>query len=225
LFAEGWPLTLTAFTLVLYARIDQLMLGSMLGERQVGIYTAATRLSEGLYVVPSLLLASVLPALIGLRRDKPEVYRARLQLLYDALVWGAFGAALLLTLCAGPLIELLFGEAYRASVRVLQVHAWGLLFVFPGTATHRYLMVEGQTRVSLIMSVAGAALNLAANFYLIPLHGVLGAAWATLLSLAAGHVAVAAAFAGPRSALGLFAASLHPVRVARRWHALLRNRI
>ncbi len=46
LVKESWPLILSGVTIMIYMRIDQIMLGEMVGNQAVGIYSAATRISE-----------------------------------------------------------------------------------------------------------------------------------------------------------------------------------
>lgn len=221
LLAEGWPLSLSALTMVLYARIDQVMLGDMLGQQEVGLYTAAVRISEGLYPLASMVMASVLPALIEARSVDIAMYRVRLQMIYDALIGGGLLAALLIWAVSGPLVVLLFGEPFVEAAAVLAVHVWSIVLLFPGTATHRYLMVEGLTRVSLWMGLSGAVVNLLLNLWLIPRHGVLGAAWATLASHFVASLVVPALLPGSRATAGFVLGALRPWQVVRRWRRVL----
>ena len=41
LFADSWPLLLSGITVMIYMRIDQVMLGQMVGDEAVGIYSSA----------------------------------------------------------------------------------------------------------------------------------------------------------------------------------------
>ncbi len=43
---ECWPLALSGVAVMLYMKIDQVMLGQMLGNKAVGVYSAAIRISE-----------------------------------------------------------------------------------------------------------------------------------------------------------------------------------
>lgn len=50
LFIEAWPLMLAGTLYVIYTKIDQLMLGEMVGNEAVGVYAAAVKISEGCFL-------------------------------------------------------------------------------------------------------------------------------------------------------------------------------
>jgi PST family polysaccharide transporter len=94
------------------------------------------------------------------------------------------GVGLGVTLLAGPVIEVLYGDAYQASAEVLRIHVWAGVFVFLGVASGKWLLAENLQRLSLQRTLSGAVANVLFNLLLIPLYGSAGAAWATLLSYA-----------------------------------------
>jgi len=56
------------------------------------------------------------------------------------------------------------------------------VFVFLGVAFSKYLLAEKLTKIDFLRTLAGAVFNVLLNLWLIPLHGVVGAAVATLIS-------------------------------------------
>ena len=67
LLREGFPLMLSGLTIMIYMKIAQIMLVGMVGDRAVGIYTAATRISEAWYFIPGAILSSVTPTIYQAR--------------------------------------------------------------------------------------------------------------------------------------------------------------
>lgn len=55
LLKNSWLLIFSAIVVMIYMRIDQIMIKEMLGEHEVGIYSAAVRLSEAFYFIPMLI--------------------------------------------------------------------------------------------------------------------------------------------------------------------------
>jgi polysaccharide transporter, PST family len=55
---ESWPLIFSGFAIFLYMKIDQLMLGSMINNRSVGIYSVAANLSEVWMFLPTIIIES-----------------------------------------------------------------------------------------------------------------------------------------------------------------------
>jgi PST family polysaccharide transporter len=223
LLSDSWPLIFAALMSMIYMKIDQIMLGEMVGDEAVGIYAAAVRLSEAFYLLPSLVVVSVFPSLVKAREISRQLYLERFQRLYDAFVWLAIVWGAVMQLCSALLVDLLYGAAFAEAAPVLAAHVWSGVFWYSGSAGHRYLIAENQTRVTLAMTTLGALTNVALNAVLIPRLGALGAAYATLLSFAVSHWLAAALFAPSRVMIVFFVRSLDPIGLSRRWRPVLRN--
>jgi PST family polysaccharide transporter len=213
LLAESLPLLASAVMVTLYMRIDQVMLGRMAGADAVGVYAAGIALSEAWYAVPVALVASAAPLLSAARERDTAEYRRQMVALFRWLAILSVAFALPVSLLAGPLIALIFGDAYAAAAPVLAIHVWAGLFVALGMAGGQYLVNEGAGRVVLLRTAIGAAVNIALNLVWIPAHGAVGAAWATLVSYAAASLFLVQRGA-PRACLGLILDALRP-RTAR----------
>lgn len=184
LLSESWPLILSGLAIMLYMRIDQIMLGQMVGDEAVGLYSAALRISEAWYFIPIALVSSFFPAIIEARGVSVALYHQRLQRLFSLLVRIAVGIAIPMTFVSETLVVALFGEAYRASGAVLAVHIWAAAFVFLGVAQTPWSIAEGLSRLSLQRTLLGAGLNIVLNLLLLPSFSIMGAAIATVLSQA-----------------------------------------
>jgi len=182
LLQEGWPQLFSGMAIMLYSRIDQVMLAEMVGEREVGMYSAALRLSEMWNFIPAIIVSSVMPSLTEYRARSKSLYYQRLQQLYTLLARVAYIVAIPMTFLARPLIELLYGESYSPAGLILAVHIWSAMFVFLGVATTPWTLNEGTMRITLYQTVLGALCNVVLNIYLIPLYGALGCAIATTVS-------------------------------------------
>jgi len=182
LLKESWPLILSGLAVMVYMRIDQIMLGEMLGDDAVGIYSAAVRISEVWYFVPMSIVASVFPAIIEAKKTSEELYLRRLQKLYDLMVVMALGVAIVMTFCSNWVVVLLFGKSYAAAGGVLAVHTWAGIFIFLHVASGKWLVMEGFQKDALYRALFGAFMNVGLNVILIPTNGVLGAAYATVIS-------------------------------------------
>lgn len=182
LLKESWPLALSGIAITIYMKIDQIMLGQMVGDEAVGIYSAATRISEIWYFIPLVIVSSVYPSIIESKKQSEIFYYARLQKLFNIMFILSISVALPMTFLSSNILLILFGEPYISGGRILAIHIWTSVFVFFGVVNGKWFLTENLQKLVFLRALSGAILNIILNFILIPFYGGLGAAIATLLS-------------------------------------------
>ncbi len=184
LLKESWPLILSGVTIMIYMRIDQIMLGQMIGDKAVGLYSAATRISEVWYFIPMAIASSVSPAIYAAKEVSESLYYRRIEQFLRLLSWLSIVVAVPMSFLSGTIITVLFGKSYEASASILAIHIWASLFVFMGVGTSSWFLAEGLTQFALRRTIMGAITNVFLNIFLIPTYGGVGAAIATVISQA-----------------------------------------
>lgn len=184
LLKNGWPLMLSGLAVMIYMRVDQIMLGQMLGDEAVGIYTAAVRISEVWYFIPMAIVASVFPSIIEAKKNSETLYYQRLQKLFDFMVLLALAVAIPMTFLSDWIVVFLFGEEFAQAGSVLILHMWAGIFTYLGVASGKWFLMENMSMLLFYRTAIGAFVNVILNLVLIPVNGVLGAAIATLISYA-----------------------------------------
>ncbi len=180
--ADSWPLAFTNLAVILYMRIGQVMIGSILSDREVGIYSVAVRLAEAWYFIPISIATSVFPSVIKAKLGDPLQYRKRLEVFYSMMSVISLTVAVVTFLFSNLIITLLFGRQYADAGPVLSVYIWASVPVFLNIASNQYLIAENRTTMALFRTVAGAVANILLNLYCIPRYGAIGAAMAALLA-------------------------------------------
>jgi O-antigen/teichoic acid export membrane protein len=181
LLKQSFPLILSGVMILLYMKIDAVMLKGN-GSVEVGIYTAAAKLSEAWYFIPAAIITSVFPAIINARKTDLDRYHKRLKNLYDLLIIISLPVAIVITFLGNHITHLIYGNQYNGAGPMLSIHIWSGIFVFLGSASSQYLLAEGYTRISFQRTAAGAVINILLNLWLIPLYGGIGASIATLIA-------------------------------------------
>lgn len=180
------PLIISAFAVSLYMRIDQIMLSLLLpqdvGERAVGIYSIAVRLSETWYFIPTAIIGSVFPMIIESKRTDEVLYRKRIQRLFNTVTLVSYVIVLPLTFTAHIIIDLLFGVEFSEATAQFVVLTWAGIWVLLGVARSYLLHTESRLSLTMWTTIGGAILNIVLNFALIPSLGGLGCAIATLIA-------------------------------------------
>jgi O-antigen/teichoic acid export membrane protein len=179
---NSWPLMLASAAGFIYLRIDQVMIGVMLGTREVGLYAAAVKLVEVWYFIPGIICASLFPAIINAKKTSPEVYKRRLNFFYILMGLIPVIIAIPITFLAKPIIIVLFGSSYLESINILRIYIWSSLGLFLGSAMSQYLMSENLVKSIFWLNFFAMIANVILNLIFIPMFGLLGAATATLIS-------------------------------------------
>ena len=182
LFNESWPLIFTALLTVIYMRTDQIMIKHLLNDAQTGVYFVSVRFSMIFVFIPTVIGSSLATAVYRAKKHSYEKFLQRTQELLNFLVFASFGVILVVSIAGPMLIDFIYGSDYSAAGPVLIVHVWSLLFIALGTGSSTYLMAIDLQKISLIRTIIGAIVNVLLNFLFIPKYGIIGAAYATLIT-------------------------------------------
>lgn len=182
IFSASVLLMFAAAAGYLLMKVDQVMIKSYLDEAAVGYYAAAVKMSEAWYFIPGIICTSLFPAIINAKKVSASSYKKRLTNLFIFLFLFALIIALVISLCSGLIIKILYGPSFLASVPVLRIYVWSSLGMFLIAGINKYLLVENKLKQLFLYNVSAVLINIALNIYLLPRVGLLGAAWATLIS-------------------------------------------
>ncbi|HKQ58830.1 MAG TPA: flippase [Candidatus Eisenbacteria bacterium] len=182
LLRDSWPLVLSGAMILVYMRIDQVMLRQMASPAELGAYAAAVKLVEGWYFLPTAVVASLFPSIVQARQQDDALFLARLQKLYGLMAAAAYAVAIPTTLLAPWIVRVLYGPGYAAAAPMLAVLVWSLVFTNLGIARGAFLTSMNWTRPYLMTVALGGAVNVALNLVLIPRWGGMGAVVATLIA-------------------------------------------
>lgn len=186
LLKESWPIALTAAFIMLYMRIDQIMLFQMKGPGAVGHYAAAVRLTEALNILPVAFMVSVFPLFskyfISSRERLEKAYHLSFKYMAIIIVPIAMGVCIL----SEPIIKLIYGTQFLNVAPALGILIWSEIFAFLGVIHLNILISVGLQKLDFIFTLSGAVVNIILNIVLIPHYGIIGAAVATVISYGVG---------------------------------------
>ncbi len=198
LLGAGWPLLLAGLSIALYTRIDQVILMALRGPTETGIFSAAARIGEMLYVVPTVIATTFFPRWQRLLQQSEQ---AHARAITTTMAWMVGGCALLSVamLLPAPLVtRLLYGNGYAAAAPVLAIHIWTCVFVSMGVLGNQWYLSHGLQGRTLFCTVLGAATNIGLNLALVPSMGAKGAAIASVAAQAVSAFLADAASAASR---------------------------
>lgn len=182
LLRDGMPLLFAAAMHVISMRIDQVMLGEMVGSEEVGVYSAAVRLTEPWSCISFAICTSAFPAIMESWSTNRELFEAQVQKLYNLMALVGYAVAIPMTFLSGWLVESLFGSAYAAAGPLLAVLIWSCVINSLSSARTTFLISMNWSRMLFLSLLLGTVLNIVLNYLLIPGFGAMGAVVATLIS-------------------------------------------
>ncbi len=188
-FAEGLKLvrksgirTLTRLFRTLIFTFDVVLIGFMLGERQVGLYVAPYRICFLLLVVAATINVSYLPALTNAYAQGVEHVE---HLIGRVLGLSAALAAPLVIggmILAAPLLRAVFGPLYVEGAGPFRLLILSIGFVFVHGITRSLLLISNRLKIEMGIIAIATGLNVILNLFLIPRYGLIGAALNTVLA-------------------------------------------
>ena len=183
LFNYSWPLLLSSGAIILYMRVDQIMIKEMINLDALGKYAVAVKLSEAWYFLPIIITSVFYPYIINGKKTSNKLYYNRLKQLFFTTIWIAILFVIFFSLFDDIIIGLLFGNEFVSNNYVIPILAISGIFVSMGYVNGKWIIIENHTKFELIRNLIGGLLNVLLNFILIPIYGLNGAALSTLISI------------------------------------------
>lgn len=178
----SFPLFFTAIAFVFATEVDNIMLGLLRSEYDVGIYSIAKQFTEKLPHISTAIAMGTLPLFGKFSQDNKKKLNNLFKKLLRLNTYIFVPLCLVLALTAPYFVPLLYGEQYLTAITPLQILLIHLLcssfFVF----TCGILDYRGLAKIRAWISPLSIGLNIALNFYLIPKWGAVGETLGTVLA-------------------------------------------
>lgn len=183
ILVQSSPLMISGLVSVIYTQIDKVMIEQFLKDStQTGLYSAALTVCTTWLFFPQAFITSARPVILGMRDRNDSRYIVRLKQLYSCIIWGCISVATIITICAPFIIRILYGDAYAIAAGTLRIVIWYTVFAMLGTARGIWILCEKKNKFVWRYLIIGSIVNVALNFYLIPVMGIKGAALATVIA-------------------------------------------
>ena len=184
LLSFSLPLVFSGIGWYLISGADKIMLGILKTEVEVGLYNAAAPLATYLLFFLSTTVFIFQPiAARLLAENRMDELKRNYQILTKWLFTLTFPFIIVLILFPETVISIIFGEKYISAAIALQlltIAYFVQLFLGPNGDT---VIVLGKTKMLMYFTFIGGCVNIALNYFLIPLFGIAGAALSTMISI------------------------------------------
>ena len=182
LLGASHPYILAGVMVTVFTQTDKIMLKLMLGDEANGCYSAAAACASLGSFVFAALIDSMRPAVLESRRAGQKEFERALAGLYSVVIYLSLLVCLGTTALAGPMVRIVYGEAYLSAVGPLRLVVWHTTFAYLGAVRNVWILAQQQQKYLWRVNLCGALGNVALNALLIPRLGVEGAALASLIT-------------------------------------------
>jgi O-antigen/teichoic acid export membrane protein len=172
----GLPVGVAGVLVFSYASIDQVFVFVLAGSRQAGLYGSVYNILNQAHFVPISIMTTLAPVMAAAWPSDRERLLKTVRLTAELLSIGSFGALAFAIFAAGPIVRLIFGPGFADAAPALPVLGGAFILISYGYLNGNLLVVLGQQKALVRISLYALIANVIGNAVLVPLVGFIGAA-------------------------------------------------
>lgn len=182
LLNQSYHLIISYMMAVLYSQMDRIMIGKMIGQTEVGYYTAAATICNMWVFIPQAFVNSARPIIMGLKGKDEDIYQRRLKQLLAFVFWVGVAFSIAITIMSGLIVNILYGKQYIMAKGPLVIIIWSTIFSSLSYPRSIWMICENKQKYTKYILIWGVLVNLVLNYFGIKKFGINGAAIATLIT-------------------------------------------
>lgn len=182
LLRAGIPLGISGVLIIAYARIDQVIVFTIAGSKAAGLYGSVYTILDQSHFVPISILTTLAPIIAASWPSDPRRMLRAARRTAELMAIASAGALAFSIVASEQIVRLIFGAEFLAAAPALPVLGAAFVFICFGYLNGNVLVVLGQQKKLLLVSLVALGVNLAGNLVFVPAFGFMGAAWMTLLT-------------------------------------------
>lgn len=167
---------LSGISIIVYMRIDQIMIKEIMGIKELGVYAAVLPIATSWQFITMTLNISLQPFVARKKAESEVAYWIILQKIFQAYSLIGWLICIPIAFLSEYIILFLYGEEYRKGAEVLSIYIFAIIFINMGIAQNIWIINERRGKILFINTLIGAAVCVLGNFMLIPRYGINGAA-------------------------------------------------
>lgn len=180
---QSWPLFFSSLSFVLYNSVNTIMLNLDLSSLDVGYYNAASRFVNIWHFLPGILLTSLFPVLISKKNSSNQYeFECFMSKLFSFFIWVPLSIAVLIFFASDLIIDLTYGSEFELASNILSVLIFSNVTIFITSFWNKWMLAEGNTKITFLFQLFKIILLVTFNFFLIPILGLNAILISTILS-------------------------------------------
>ena len=176
---ESWPMAVSAILVLVYFKGDTLLLSLLRTPHEVGVYGVAYKILENIIFFPIMFVGLVMPLLSKYFTADAGMFRAVFQKTFDFLTMIVVPLAVGGIYLSPAIVRILAGGGFEEAAAPLRILFIAIVFIFFGALFGSTIIAIQKQKEVMWVYGGAAALNIAANLYLISRYSYVGAAVTT----------------------------------------------
>ncbi|HRG63798.1 MAG TPA: flippase [Burkholderiales bacterium] len=177
---QSWPLLLSYLSYIIYARIDQVMIKNMIGEKALGYYSTAYKLYEIPQFIAFIFARNMYPLLTKKHSENIESFAQLMKSGTSIMTLISYLLVLFFWLFSDKLINILYGAQFAESSHILFGLSLCLIPIFNGCLRSAFINITNNQRILFYSTLISTLINVVLNYYLIKIYGVIGSVYAII---------------------------------------------
>lgn len=183
LLSTSLPLVISGAAVIVYQRIDQVMIGKMLDNEQLGYFSTASSFLGVITFIPSIMIQTLAPILVRHRKENEEVYKVQAQKMMNITVWITIFVSCAISMLSYHIIKYTYGSAFLSAVPAMQILAFKAVGVALISVGGQLIIIENIHQLAFLRNIMSCVVCVIFNYLFIPQWGIIGSAWATIITV------------------------------------------
>ena len=182
LFHRSRYYIVSSMMVTVFSQTDRIMIKMMVGTAENGYYATACTCAGLTAFIFTAIIDSMRPMIFESKKLSRKEFERNISRLYSVVIYLALLQSVVLTLLSGPVVRLLYGQAYTPAIPLLRIITWYSAFSYMGSVRNIWMLAEEKQRYLWMINLTGAVMNVIGNLLLIPAGGAAGAAISSVLT-------------------------------------------
>lgn len=177
---ESFPMGISAMATFLYFKVDTILLSTLQGNDDVGIYGAAYKIIETLIFFPAMITGLVFPlfARYVFTNTKRFIATANTTLKLFTII--LIPLIISVQFLSTEIVNLVGGAQFSASAPILQILIFALAGIFFGHLFMNIAIAANLQKKLMFLLIVAALFNIVINIIVIPVYSYTGAAFVSV---------------------------------------------
>lgn len=180
---SNWMMFLIAFFGVFYFKLDVILIRRMINYEAVGLYSSAYRIIDSLNLVPNIIMFAIFPSLALLTHQQDVDKSSQLinKTIQYLLIFSIY-ITLFIYFYTQEILSFLYSNLFVEAANTLQILSFSIVLIFLSVPLVYINLAQNNDKRLLTRLMILTVINIILNIFLLPIFGIKGAAFATVIT-------------------------------------------